>query len=203
MDLVEAMVHNRATLTMPDISLPGSVGSVKVRMEGFKTFPGLLIDRLHLYHCFIVSIVYSEMQDEIGLWIEVGLWALGPKGILATLKDSTFKDVCWLEEEWVLTWTLRVNREVQDSVPVTLWNLLAKRPPLDSDLVPQCWSVRHPGSTVLLFAKPRRRKQGCTLCQQYASLQGLVQQCDICLAPASSLYSATDPGAQTDNFRGA
>eukprot|EP00961_Rhodomonas_salina_P175325 2364472-Rhodomonas_salina.1 len=106
LEVVEAMVHNRSTLTIPDVSLywPESVGSVKLRVKGFKRFPSKNIGLQHAYYGFMTSIVDSEMPDKRGMQIDTGLRALGPKGILHSLKDISFEDACWREEEWVPTW---------------------------------------------------------------------------------------------------
>eukprot|EP00961_Rhodomonas_salina_P026005 351305-Rhodomonas_salina.1 len=102
------MVRNRATITIPDVGKfwPGAAGSIRARVEGFRRFPGRKIGRQHEYFGFTVSVVESEMKQEIGSRIDVGLRAFGKRGVLETLREQTFEQACWREEEWIPTWTL-------------------------------------------------------------------------------------------------
>eukprot|EP00961_Rhodomonas_salina_P080678 1085403-Rhodomonas_salina.1 len=111
MDLIKGMVRNRATLTTPDVGRfwPGAAGSIKAREEGFRRFSGRKLGRSQEYYGFVISVVDSEMKEEIGSSIDTGLRAFGRRGILETLRDLTFEQACWREEEWVPVWTLGVN----------------------------------------------------------------------------------------------
>ena len=103
MDLVTAMVLNRSTIDIPDVSVywEGQEGCVKVRVEGFRQFPGRYRNRRAPYYGFQVTIIDSLLHEEIGMKIDIGLPALGPKGFLAKVQNTKCEDVLWREEEWI------------------------------------------------------------------------------------------------------
>eukprot|EP00961_Rhodomonas_salina_P078918 1061430-Rhodomonas_salina.1 len=69
------------------------------------------------------------MLEEIRARIDVGLRAFGKRGVLDTLKDQTFEEACWRDDEWVPTEALGMNSDVQDPIPAGLWNILLSVPP--------------------------------------------------------------------------
>eukprot|EP00961_Rhodomonas_salina_P287237 3881297-Rhodomonas_salina.1 len=170
MELIQGMVRNRATIQIPDVGKfwPETDGSIRARVEGFRRFPGKRLGRQHEYYGFIISVVDSVMTEEIGSKIEIGLRAFGRNGVLETMRELTFEQACWREEEWIPIWNLGVNTDVQDKISPQVWKLLEAHPPSTTDLAPRPLCLG--GSPGLLFAKPSSGSlHRCGLCRVSAA----------------------------------
>ena len=110
----------------------------KLRVDGYMQFkiahqrpddPQSRIRRGKRY-CFTGTIIDATNTSEIGRRIGKGIPAWGPDGVFDSLDGKLIIDLAWREEEWIKSFHLGANEDVNHPLHPWLWYRLKRNPQL-------------------------------------------------------------------------